>query len=301
MILLVTGAWRAEMSDLERLRKTYGTVVLMPDERGELPIAADKVDAVVCNALFSYHKIEDFTSLKLIQLTSAGLDRVPVDYVREKGIKLFGARGVYDIPMAEYAVWSVLSLIKGGAFFARNQAAHAWEKNRNIRELNSMTVLIVGCGSIGCECAVRFSGLCRRVIGVDTTAREDERFDKIYAASELYAALSAADVVVLTLPLSEETRGIINERALDCFKSDALLVNIARGALVDTAALTKALSDGKLGGAALDVTDPEPLAKDSPFWDMPNVIITPHNSFVGCGNPVRLRELVIENLEKKYD
>ena len=298
MTLLITGAFGLTEQMREAICALGHDVLYMPDERGELPITEDRVDGVVCNGLFLYHKIEKFTSLKFIQLTSAGLDRVPVDYVREKGITLKNARGVYDAPMAEHAVWAVLSLFKGAVAYAKNQREHSWVKNRSIRELSSSTVLIIGCGSVGCACAERFSGLGARVIGVDAFVKEDARFENVYPSSRLCDALGEADAVILTLPHTESTHHLMNGSTLACAKRGSVLVNIARGGVVDTKALIDALSNGTLSGAALDVFEEEPLSADSRLWDMENVIVTPHNSFVGEGNSKRLSELIIKNLEE---
>ncbi|MBQ8688918.1 MAG: D-2-hydroxyacid dehydrogenase [Clostridia bacterium] len=298
MILLVTGALKLTDGRRAELSALGNEVVYMPDERGELPIPADRVEGVICNGLFLYHPIEKFTSLKYVQLTSAGLDRVPADYLCEHGIALRNARGVYDVPMAEYAVWAVLSLFKGASAFARSRAERKWEKNRNIRELADSTVLIVGCGSVGGACAARFGALGARVIGVDARVREDGLYEAMYPTQRLCEAVSAADVIILTLPYTEDTRHIIDAEALSSAKRGAVLVNIARGGVVDTEALISALGSGVISGAALDVFEREPLSEDSPLWDMENVIITPHNSFVGEGNEKRIFECIIGNLEE---
>ena len=134
------------------------------------------------------------------------------------------------------------------------------------------------------------------MLGVNRTVREDPAFHQILPMDSLDDALAAADVAVLTLPLTEQTRGIMNAERLGRMKPGAILVNIARGALVDESALTDALQ-GRLGGAVLDVFEAEPLSADSPFWRMENVIVTPHNSFVGDGNAARLWAVIQENLE----
>ena len=119
-------------------------------------IPCGEIEAVICNGLFLYTPPEKFPLLKTIQLTSAGLDRVPADYMEAHGIKIFSARGVYSAPMAEFAVCSVLGFYKRTAFFAAAQAERRWEKHRGLEELGGKRVVIVGCGSVGRECADRF-------------------------------------------------------------------------------------------------------------------------------------------------
>ncbi len=268
----------------------------MQQEKDFLPCNYADVEGVICNGLFLYHDIKKFTSLKFIQLTSAGFDRVPMEEVNRRGIKIFNARGVYSVPMAEFALTGVLSLYKGFGFFGENQKKKAWVKNRNLIELYSQTVLIVGAGSVGTECAKRFKAMGCKVIGVDLFVREDDNFEIIYPLDKLDFALSKADVVVLTLPLTNETRSLFNANRFAVMKEGSVIVNIARGAVVDETALINALKQGKLLGACLDVFENEPLPPDSLLWDLQNVIITPHNSFVGNKNSQRLIEVIIENL-----
>ena len=117
-------------------------------------------------------------------MTSAGLDRVPVGYINEKGIKLFNAKGVYGIPMAEYAVCGVLQLYKNTEFFYKNQQKGVWQKNRNLLELYGKTVCIFGCGNVGQECAKRFKAFGCKVIGLDISPYESDLFDYIKCADE---------------------------------------------------------------------------------------------------------------------
>ena len=297
MKLLITGAWRHTEEQLNMLEAKNNEIVLMADERGELPCSADSIDGVICNGLFLYHDIKKFTSLKYIQLTSAGFDRIDMDYVNEHNIEIHNARGVYSIPMAEYAVFGVLELYKQGKFFIENQKSRLWEKHRGLLELYGKTVCIVGCGNVGTECAKRFKAFGCNVIGVDLYPREDNDYEKIYSLSQLDNILQGADIVVLTLPLTKETEKLISKEKLAIMKNGAVLVNIARGAIVDENALIDALKNN-LGGAVLDVFGEEPLNENSPLWDMENVILTPHNSFVGENNGERLWQVIKDNLER---
>ncbi len=295
MELLVTGAWNCTSEQLKQIEKMGHVVTFMQNEKDELPCSYEEVEGVICNGLFLSHPIEKFTSLRFIQLTSAGFDRVPMEYIKEKGVAIYNARGVYSIPMAEFAVCGVLDLYKQSRFFYDNQKDCKWEKHRGILELFRKTVCIVGCGNVGTECAKRFDAFGCKVIGVDLFPREDVAYEKIYALTCIDEALSKADVVVLTLPLTEETRYMMNEQRFAKMKDGSVLVNIARGAVVDEQALLKAL-DEKLLGAVLDVFEEEPLSADNQFWGKENVIITPHNSFVGDGNDLRLQEVIFKSL-----
>lgn len=297
MKLLITGAWRADEAQISAIRELGHEVILMPDERGELPCAAEDIEGIICNGLFLYHPIEAFTKLSYIQLTSAGYDRVPMDIVKARGIIIKNARGVYSIPMAEFALCGVLSLYKQSRFFYENQKASRWEKHRGLMELCGKTVCVMGCGSVGTECAKRFSAFGCRVIGVDLTPYENPAYGKMLPLAELDAALSESDITVLTLPLTSETKHLMNADRFARMKKGSVLINIARGAIVDAEALLTAFST-KLMGAVLDVFEEEPLSPESPLWQQENVILTPHNSFVGEGNDDRLTSVILTNLKE---
>ena len=297
MKLLITGAWKCTSEQLNQIEAMGHSIVFMQNEKDELPCSYEEVEGVICNGLFLSHPIEKFISLRYIQLTSAGFDRVPMSYVQAHGIAIHNARGVYSIPMAEFAISGVLQLYKQSRFFYENQKKSGWEKHRNVLELYGKTVCIVGCGNVGTECAKRFQACGCKVLGVDLYPREDIAYEKMYPLENLDEALSQADVVVLTLPLTDETRHMVNDGRFANMKDGSVLVNIARGAVVDEKALLKAL-DEKLLGAVLDVFEEEPLSADNPSWKKENVILTPHNSFVGDGNSERLYWVIIENLEK---
>ena len=295
MKLLITGAWQCTSEQLNQIESMGHSVVFMQNEKDELPCSYEEVEGAICNGLFLYHPIERFTALRYIQLTSAGFDRVPMDYVQAHGIEIHNARGVYSIPMAEFAISGVLQLYKQSGFFYENQKKCVWEKHRGILELFGKMVCIVGCGNVGTECAKRFQAFGCRVLGVDLYPREDTAYEKMYPLSNLNNCLPQADVVILTLPLTTETRHMLNETRFCLMKDRSVLVNIARGAVVDEQALLNALNK-KLLGAVLDVFEDEPLSTDNVLWKKDNVIITPHNSFVGDGNLERLSQVILSNL-----
>lgn len=171
-------------------------------------------------------------------------------------------------------------------------------KHRDIRELSGKKVCIIGCGSVGTECAKRFQAFGCHVVGIDVMPYQNKWYEQIVTLHRLNDILPTCDIVVLTLPLTEETKGIISKQRLESLKEGAVLVNISRGAVVDQKALEAVLSNKRIE-AVLDVFDAEPLAADSPLWDMDNVVISPHNSFVGDGNHERLCAMMFDHLEKQ--
>ena len=295
MNLLITGAWTDAEKYISSIEKLGHHVMFQQHENDRLICDYDWVEGIIGNGIFLTHAIERFTNLKYIQLTSAGYDRVPIEYINKHNIVIKNARGVYSVPMAEYAILGVLSLYKNIRFFLENQKSHAWEKKRDLLELCGQTVCIIGCGSVGTECAKRFNSLECTVVGVDITIPDQRYYEMIYSVNDIKVALSRANIVVVTIPLTQSTYHLFSTSLFDAMKPGSVFVNISRGAVVDTEALVCALNN-KLGGAVLDVFEEEPLTNDD-LWDNKNVIITPHNSFVSNNNPLRLGKIIIENLE----
>ena len=293
MNVLVTGAFQLNREELAELKAAGHQVCVHPDERAPVE-HPERYEVVICNGLFLHNPIEKFLNLRMIQLTSAGLDRVPLDYIRAHGIELHNAAGVYSVPMAEFAVCGILQLYKQSRFFAENQARHKWEKHRGLLELSGKRVCILGCGDVSREIAKRLSAFGCRITGVNRTVRALPDFEHVLPLEKLADAASAYEILICCIALTEETRGIVSKEIFDCLPADAIFVNVARGALADEAAMTAWLQNG--GHAVLDVFEEEPLPEDSPLWDMENVILTPHNSFVGDGNRERLWARIKESL-----
>lgn len=300
MNLLITGAWANASDHFAEVEAMGHRISFLQQERDPLPCDPDWVEGVVCNGLFLYHPISLFKNLRFIQLTSAGFDRVDMEYVHSHGIEIRNARGVYSIPMAEFAVCGVLRLFKQTRFFEENRRSHRWEKHRGLRELLGKTVVIVGCGSVGSECAKRFSAFGCRVIGADIAPRADEAYESMLPIDRLDEILPKTDVLVLTVPLTRETEKLIDRRRLSLLPETAVIVNISRGKVLDESALIEQLAASRLSGAVLDVFETEPLEEDSPLWNMDNVILTPHNSFVGDGNGERLSRKIMAGLTTEH-
>jgi phosphoglycerate dehydrogenase-like enzyme len=296
MNFLITGAWQEATNYIPILKEQGHPVHFLKREMDALPCSPVWVEGIIGNGIFHYHHIEAFTNLRYIQLTSAGFDRIPMDYINEHGIIIKNARGVYSVPMAELAIAGVLQIFKEMTGFYENQKKHLWKKNRKLRELAGQTVAIIGCGSVGTECAKRFKAFETTIIGVNDVVKENEHYDRITDIGQLDQVLGLSDIVVVTVPLTDKTNGLINAAQINKMKRNALLVNLARGAVVVTKDLIAALNKNIIGGAVLDVFENEPLDENSPLWDMHNVIITPHNSFVGNNNNRRMSCLIMKNL-----
>jgi len=251
-------------------------------------------------------------SLRWLQTRSAGVNHLAEDPPWRHGIVVTNARGVYAIPIAEYVGGMVLRIHQPAARWAADQAAHVWPDD--VPELVSIvrgkTAVIAGYGSIGREVARLLAAIGMRIIAVKARpeVRADTSFrvpgtgdpdgsipERIVADADLATVAGEADVLVLTMPLTETTRGIVGREVIAALPAGAWLINVARGPLVDEPALLEAVLAGRLGGAVLDVFGEEPLPADSPWWDAPNVIVTPHAS----GQTLRFfDELVVENVRR---
>lgn len=297
MNLLLTGCFKYTPEQLDAIRALGYQVYYMESEKyDDLPLPAELVDATVCNYLFTAKEFKDFKNLKLIQLTSAGLDRVPVEQIRAKGCKLYNAKGVYSTPMAEWALFRVLERYKKGWFFKNEQEKKCWTKNRDVREICGIKVAIIGAGNIGGEVAKRFKSCGAVIEGYDIHTNSTPYFDNMFLIDSLKQNIGKYDVIILTVPLLPSTKGIISKDILKSLNKEAILINISRGGLIDEQSLVEVLSERQDLFAALDVFEQEPLSEGCPLWTMPNVAISPHNSFVSNGNNSRMFSVIYTNL-----
>ncbi|MBN1246588.1 MAG: D-2-hydroxyacid dehydrogenase [Anaerolineae bacterium] len=237
-------------------------------------------------------------SVRWVQTMTAGIDHALRALPPGREVVITNASGVFDVPIAEMVLTYILTMAKRIPEFLAQQREKNWHLLR-LREVAGLTVGIVGLGGIGGEIAARCQALGMTVVA---TRRHPERggrgVDRVLGSDQLYELLAMADYVVVATPLTEETRGLIDAEALRQMRPDAVLINIARGAIVDEAALVAALQEGIIGGAALDVFEQEPLPPSSPFWGMPNVLVTPHNSWSTPQLRTREAALFLDNLAR---
>jgi len=241
--------------------------------------------------------LERIPNLRWVHTISAGVDHILFPRLAEADVILTNASGVFNVPIAETVLAFMLAVVKRLPEFFEQQRAHRWHK-LGLRELRGLTVGIIGLGDIGGEVARLCRAFGMRVLGLRRHPHPHEHADEVLPPDRLHDLLGRADFVVIAVPLTEETRGLIGAAELAAMKPDAWLINIARGAIVDEDALLEALRERRIGGACLDVFTEEPLAEDSPFWDLPNVIITPHNSWSSPRLQEREAELFLENLRR---
>ncbi|MBI4018666.1 MAG: D-2-hydroxyacid dehydrogenase [Candidatus Aenigmarchaeota archaeon] len=240
-----------------------------------------------------YPGTKEGKKLKWVHATSAGVERFPANDF--KGIILTNSSGIHALPMAEYAAAVMLAFEKALIPLSRSQKQHQWKREQPTSELRGKTAGILGLGRIGMEIAKMCRALGMNVIGV--TRENGNKLEFVDALKDSVGeVLTDADYVISVLPATKETYHILNEDAFSKMKKTARLISMGRGTVVDEAALASALSTGRIAGAALDVFEEEPLRKESPLWEMENVIITPHNSSWSEKYMDRMTDVFIQNL-----
>jgi phosphoglycerate dehydrogenase-like enzyme len=238
--------------------------------------------------------------VRWIQVLSAGYDGLAANGV-PPGIVVTNQGGAVAPAVADHAMAMILAMARRIDEIAARSAAGIWDKafSKPVFSLEDKTVAIVGFGNIGREVARRARGFGVTVLGLSRTAVVDPLADEMHPLSDLHQVLGRADIIVLCVASSARTRHIMDAAAFAAAKKGALFVNVTRGETVDQAALREALVSGQLGGAAIDVTEPEPLPPDDPLWAAPNLLISPHTAGGGStGGGRRIAAVVVENLER---
>jgi phosphoglycerate dehydrogenase-like enzyme len=253
-------------------------------------------------------QLQDAKRLKWIHSTAAGVAQLMYPELRDSGVVVTNPRGIFSAPMAEHAIGLMLALARNFPDSVRQQDRAQWAQQalwdlpQHLTELNGRLLLIVGFGSVGKELARRAKAFNMRVWGVSRSGKGDPPLaERTLPVAELAAALPQADFVVIAAPETPETRHLIGEEEIAQMKPGARLINVARGSLLDEAALLRALAAGKLGGAAIDVAASEPLPPESPLWKAPNLLITPHTSAISDRLWERETSLLMEQLDRWFD
>jgi len=241
-------------------------------------------------------------NLRWMHLPNAGVDHPVFGWLLDKGVRLTTSSGANAEPIAQTAIAALLMLARGFPHWLAAQQRREWAPHPTAcppRDLPGQTMVIVGLGAIGNHIARIARTLRLHVIGVRRHPQTaHDHVDDLQPPGALPELLSRADWLVLACPLTDATRGLIDAAALARLPVHAHLLNVSRGAVVDEAALLAALQAGRLAGAYLDVFETEPLPADSPLWNLPNVIVTPHDSSVSTGNRARVSELFLQNFEQ---
>lgn len=263
-----------------------------------------EADAALIGWVSARDTLDLATRLKWIQTAGAGVERVVGDGFADRGIMLTNGSGVMAPNMAEHVIGMMLAFARGFPALMRGQQAHSWKNGvgmETVFELGGQTVLLVGLGDIALATAERLKAFGVQVIGVRRSAVSGDALphvDRVVSIADLDSVLGEADHVISSVPHTADTVHMFDGDRFDSFKDGAYFYNLGRGTSVVQPALIQALESGKLGGAGLDVTDPEPLANEDPLWDAPNVIITAHTAGATPYFRQRVLDLFGENLRR---
>ena len=292
----VQGDGEAAVAAAIRERRPDVDLVLAEDDEAMLAAAPDA--EVLVTGRLPEELLEAAPALQWVQALSAGYDFLPVDALAEREVALTTVSGLHAKPIGQQVLGYLLFFERRFDRAVAQQARREWDRYGG-RELGDRTVGIVGVGAIGGQVAEYVSNFGAEVLGVRRdTSDVPDAVDAVYGPDELEAVLAESEYLVLACPLTEATRGLIDADALATLPEGAVLVNVARGEIVDQAALVGALEADELGGAALDVFEAEPLPADSPLWEREDVLVTPHMAGSTPHYWARAADVFVANLER---
>jgi len=305
--LNVISTFQFSRTSLEKLREAADAEVLCITNNDEFLTRLQEAD-VLCSYWVPDAWRTHTKRLRWLQCSGAGVDSLlPTGILDvESGITVTTAVGINTTPIGEYVFGSMLMFNRTWSEMVRLQDRRVWPRSINWyklggRELAGQTLGIVGLGSIGRRVAQLGRAFGMRVLATRRTVQTDAQdpdVDQLYPTTQLHEMLGASDYVVISVPLTQETDHLIGEAELRAMRPHAYLVNVARGRVIDEQVLIRALTDGWIAGAGLDVTEEEPLPATSPLYTMPNVILTPHISGVSVNYDTRLTDLFADNLRR---
>lgn len=313
-LLLASGFARAYDDRIAQVESECGVAferILLPDApdarldqdvlaRIELAYFSDDVFPDRSRAFFA--AAHNAPELRWLHLFNAGTDHPIFQAFFERGVTVTNSSGSSAVPIAQTAIAGMLSLARNLLPFGAAQRERRWLETAALParpDLQSQTLVVLGLGAIGAEIARLGQAIGLHVIGVRRSARRpDDPVDELVPPTELPRVLPRADWLAIACPLTDETRRIIDAKALSLLPEGAHVLNIARGEIIEEPALIAALETGRLAGAYLDVFETEPLPDTSPLWSLPNVIVTPHSSAGSAGNRTRRAELFLDNLAR---
>jgi len=292
------GLPATDLVEALRERLSTGEVRHAATLDGELSLAAE-ADVLVGGSL-QQDVLSAAADLSLFACSYAGYEHLPLEALQDRSIAVTNAGGVHAPNAAEHAIGSLLAMVRDLPGFRRQQREREW-RNVPTGELAGGTVLVVGMGAIGTAICRRLDGFDVEVVGVRHSPEKAGPADQIVGYDEFHSALPDADAVILACPLTDRTRYLLDREAFRTLPPNAIVVNVARGRVVDTEDLVDSLRANHLGGVALDVTDPEPLPEDHPLWTFENVLLTPHNAGYTPKYYERLADIVAENVERAVE
>lgn len=281
---------------LEKIKSLGYEIIRISESKIKNCEEVDDADILVTYNPFKRLDISKMKNLKYIMLTSVGFDQLPKEKVIKQNIQVTNNRGGYSIPMSEWIVMCILEIYKKSKMLYKQQQDKVWHMDFGISELYGSRIGFLGTGTIAVEASKRLNGFGVEIWGYNTNGREVEYFDRCFGKNQINEIFKNCDVVVSTMPCTENTIGMIDKDKFELMKQGSSFINVGRGKIVNEEDLIKYLD--KFKGVALDVFEQEPLPKESPLWDADNVIVTPHNCWVSDKNDIRVEKLMYSNLKK---
>jgi phosphoglycerate dehydrogenase-like enzyme len=298
-------AWTIQPPHVNELRRRFPHVTFLHSTARDTDIELAETADIAFALGLPKEAVARAARLRWVHCSGHAIGHFPLADLGARGITVTNSRGVQAIPIAEHVIAGLLALARRLPQTMRDQQERLWRPNELVGEaspwvLYGRTLGVIGVGTIGEAIAVRAKAFEMRVIGVRRHPKRGRPagFDEVRGPADMDRLLALADVVVVAAPLTADTNLLLGADAIAKIKPGAIVVNIARGQLLDEEALARALAEGRLGGAVLDVFTAEPLPAHSPFWSMPNVIITPHTSGFRAGHFDAVIDLFSENLTR---
>ena len=293
--------------------KYYKDILFLTNEECDRQAEGYDLSDVTMAVLQPFYVNKEFLdrmpALKMVQITGAGYDRVDVDEVKKRGLVLCNTRGVMSVSIAEDVFTKLLFFSRQVRQVEKDKQEHLWNMFGQDQwmcscydDLYGKTLGIMGYGSIGSEIAKRAEAFEMKIFVYDVFEQKDPRITECFTGPDsLDGFYSSCDYIVVCIPLNEKTKHMLGSRAFEKMKDSAVLVNIARGPLVDTKALIQALENGSIRAAALDVFEQEPLPADSPLWNVENLYMSSHKAGMGDSWKMFIGELIMRNIDFHKD
>lgn len=279
----------------DKIRELGYDVIHYSEDSIENNEDVNTADVLVTYNPFERLDISKMKNLQYIQTTSVGIDQLPKEEVLKRNIKIANNRGGYSVPIGESIVLYILEIYKNSAKFFKQQQNKEWKMDFSVSELYGQRAGFLGTGTISSEAAKRLKAFGVEIWGVNTDGSSKKYFDKCFATEDMNIVFEECDIVVVAMPSTKSTDGIVNKDMFKLMKDGSVFINVGRGNTVNQKDLEECVE--KFRGVALDVFESEPLNKDNKLWECENVIVTPHNSWVSDKNKERTFNMVYNNLK----
>jgi phosphoglycerate dehydrogenase-like enzyme len=293
-LVVMGGPWANWLDIFEAVSPNVKAVAARGDA-----LLKEVVDADIVFGRLPEEAFDKAGKLKWVQSIGVGFETMLYPKMIESDVVITNASGAFDSAMAEHALALTLSLTRGITTFERMRKDRTWSREVPVRQIDGATACVLGLGTIGRNVSSRLGALGMTVIAVDAQVKEPPAgVSEIVGPDRMLEAVGKADVLIVALPLTDRTRGIVDSKCFKRMKASAIVINVARGPIINESDLIAALQAGEIAGAGMDVFEKEPLPSESPLWDMDNVIYTSHVAGLSAEGDENLKRIFSENLRR---